>query len=220
MAEWMPEISGRAVVLVGSFNPKIFQPEWFSRQGLMSQSEADAAEIKIIHQQVCQFETEQFALLVTTDRFQVMSQKNVSAMPLQDLVQGTFFILEHTPVTAMGLNSMAHFSMQSEEHWHRVGDKLAPKDLWKDVSDERVGLISMTTEIRKPKPVGALTRFKIEPSSAIKWGIFFEVNEHYPGEESGSVLSLLQILSERWEESQNYASTVINNVLDRAITES
>jgi hypothetical protein len=48
MAELIPEISGGTVVLLGSFNPKIFQPEWFARQKLLPQAEADASEIKVI----------------------------------------------------------------------------------------------------------------------------------------------------------------------------
>jgi hypothetical protein len=133
MAQQIPEISGSIIVLVGSFNPKIFQPEWFARHELLPQGEADAAEIKLIVPQVCHFETERFIVQVTEQQFLAATKPNANSAPLRDLVQGAFFILEHTPVSAMGLNSAMHFATGGEEHWHRIGDKLAPKDMWNEV---------------------------------------------------------------------------------------
>lgn len=92
MSDRTPEISASSIVLLGSFNPKIFQPEWFARQGLLSQAQIETVEIKIIAPQVCQFQTEQIELAVTTDKFQLFSKPSASAAPLRDLVLGTFFI--------------------------------------------------------------------------------------------------------------------------------
>lgn len=60
MTERIPEISAGSIVMVGSFNPSIFHPQWFARQGLLSPAEADAAELKVQVPQICQFETERF----------------------------------------------------------------------------------------------------------------------------------------------------------------
>lgn len=109
MPERVPEISGSSIVLLGSFNPKIFQPEWFGRHNLLPQGEVDAAKVKIIHPEFCQFETERFEVQITHERFSAASKPNSTPLPLRDLVLGTFFILEHTPVTAMGLNRQMHF---------------------------------------------------------------------------------------------------------------
>src|ERR1700738_4905094 len=111
MPDLIPEISAGTVVLLGSFNPKIFQPEWFARQQLLPQPEADAADIKILIQQVCHFETERFVIEVTDQRFEASSKPSANPAPLRDLVRGIFFVLEHTPVTAMGLNYQMHFAM-------------------------------------------------------------------------------------------------------------
>jgi hypothetical protein len=96
MSERIPEISGGSIVLAGSFNPAIFQPAWFGRQGLLAGTEVDNAEIKIVHPQISFFETERFVVQVTANRFAAISKPNASAEPLRDLVAGTFFILEHT----------------------------------------------------------------------------------------------------------------------------
>ena len=61
MPQHVPEISGGSIVLLGSFNPKIFQPEWFFRQELLSEDEVKDADIKVIAPQISHFETERFA---------------------------------------------------------------------------------------------------------------------------------------------------------------
>ncbi len=212
MAERNPEISGSAIVLIGSFNPKIFQPEWFARQELLSQQEAESAEIKIIAPQICHFETERFIVQVMEERFNVVSKPNTSSAPLGDFVRGTFFILEHTPVNAMGLNYQMHFAMGSEENWHRIGDRLAPKDGWKEVLEGRPGLLSLTIRTQWEKPPGTLFHVKVEPSVLVKYGVYFETNEHYAGPEVEPLKGLMEILGQRWEESQNYASRVIDHI--------
>jgi hypothetical protein len=218
MSDLIPEISAATIVLIGSFNPKIFQPEWFARQQLLPQAETDAADIKVIVQQVSHFETERFVVQVTENRFLASTKPSANPAPLRDLVQGTFFILEHTPVTAMGLNCAMHFKMESEKTWHQVGDKLAPKEVWKEVLEGRPGLLSMTILTQKDKPKGAEFRVKVEPSVLVPQGVYFETNEHFPASETEPLKSLMDILGERWEETQIYASRVVSHVLAWART--
>jgi hypothetical protein len=143
MAQRIPEINGAGIVMTGSFNATIFQPQWFARFNLLPVAEADAAKVKILVPQVCEFETERFHIQVTEDRFMALSKPAANPAPLLDLVAGTFFVLEHTPVTALGLNRMMHFSLDSEEHWHQVGNKLAPKEGWNGILPGRVGMRSL-----------------------------------------------------------------------------
>jgi len=86
MPDYIPEISGGSIVLLGTFNPTIFQPEWLVRQ---------------------HFETEKYVLQVTNEKFVAASKPNASSAPLRDLVHGAFFILEHTPVTPSPSTSTA-----------------------------------------------------------------------------------------------------------------
>jgi hypothetical protein len=215
-----PEISSSIVVLLGNFNPKIFQPAWFARQQLISDAEAEAADIKIILPQISHFETDRFGVQVTTDRFSALTPPSAPSAPLLDFVQGTFFVLEHTPVTAMGLNRQMHFPLDSEVQWHRLGDRLAPKEGWKDILPGRPGLLSMWIQSENDKLPGALFRTKIEPSTVIQHGAFFEVNEHYPAPETDSLKTLMKVLNERWEESQAYAEQIADHILSWAAVES
>jgi hypothetical protein len=218
MAVRTPEMSGASIVLLGSFNPRIFQPEWFARQGLLPREQVDAADIKVIVSQVAHFETEQFIVQVTENRFTAVTKANANPVPLRDLVQGTFFILEHTPVSSMGLNHYAHIPLMTGDAWHRLGDKLAPKDGWRGVLDERPGMQSLTITSGMAEPGRRRHMIKIEPSVRITFGAYFEVNEHHQAPEREPLKNLMNILGERWEESAQYANTVIDHILTWAET--
>ncbi len=51
MPEHTLEISGSLVVLVGSFNPAIFHPEWFARNGLLGPRTWDIMSSRRFHRQ-------------------------------------------------------------------------------------------------------------------------------------------------------------------------
>ena len=216
MPERIPEISSSSIILLGSFNPKIFQPEWFGRQGLLPQQQVDAAEVKIIAQQICHFETEQIILQVMENRFAAVAKPNANPVPLRDLVQGAFFILEHTPVTAMGLNRQMHFPTGSEAKWHKIGDKLAPKDGWNGVLEGRPGMLSLSILTDKAGPPPARYTVKVEPSTQVKFGVYFETNEHYQAPEAEPLKTLMQILGDKREEVPIYASRVVDHILNWA----
>jgi len=221
MSETTLKISAASVVLVGSFNPAIFQPEWFARNGLLPQGEVDDAKIQIVHPQVSQFETERFILQITTDRFSSLTKPNAVAEPLRDLVLGTFYILEHTPVSAIGLNCMLHFATGSEEGWHKIGDKLVPKDAWSPILEGRPGLRNLDILAQKDHPNGPSVMVKIQPSvHVVPWGVYFEINEHYPAEENSGLKSMMGILQNRWEESQKNGERIARHILDWATAQS
>jgi hypothetical protein len=47
-----PDLGDASMVLVGSFNPRIFRPDWFARVGLVTEAEAGAANVEIIHPEI------------------------------------------------------------------------------------------------------------------------------------------------------------------------
>lgn len=217
MPEPSLEISAASVVLIGSFNPRIFQPEWFARQGLLPNAEAESANIQIIHQQVTQFETERFLFQVTTDRLYASTKPDTVSEPLRDLIVGTFYVLEHTPVQAMGLNRDMHFRMPSEEAWHQLGDKLAPKEPWREVIERRrPGLRDLQILYNPTSPKEPTTTITVQPSLQIQPGVYFLVNEHFARVEEATVKSLMAILNDRWEEIQPNAERIARHILSWA----
>ena len=118
-----------SIVLVGNFNPKIFQPAWFAAQGLLSQQEAEEVKIEIIHSSVVIFSTNTnwMRIEVTDERFIVKTSQEPYDVVIRDLVLGTFDLLRYTPIMQMGINREMHFQLSSEKNWHKAGHLLAPK---------------------------------------------------------------------------------------------
>jgi len=216
MKSTIPELSSASVTLNGSFNPRIFQPQWFANQNLLSQAEAEKADIQIIHQQICQFQTEQFHLQVTPEQFTVAAKPNTTSELLRDLVLGVFFILEHTPVSAMGINRMMHFSIGSAEEWHRIGDSLAPKTFWSPVLSGRPGMESLEISAIPDGETKFRLNLKVQPSRVITHGVYFEVNNHHIAPDNGALTACMDILRDTWEEKQNAALEIAVHVIQQA----
>jgi hypothetical protein len=208
------EISGSAIVMLGTFNPAILQPQWFAKQELLPEEEADSANIQIIHQQVSQFETERFIFQITLDRFAAMTKPNAVDAPLRDLVAGTFYILEHTPVHAMGLNRLMHFAMHSDEAWHHVGDTLVPKKAWSDLVPGRPGMRNLQILYGNAGPGQPDVTVTVQPSVKVQPGVYFEVNYNFARQEDKGLEYLLGILKDRWEDTQRDAERIANRLLD------
>lgn len=69
-----PEIDAASVVMVGSFNPAIFQPLWLGAQKLIRSDEAENAKITTIQAELADFRTEWFQMQVLQNRFQTQLQ--------------------------------------------------------------------------------------------------------------------------------------------------
>lgn len=222
MARHVLEVNAASVVLTGSFNPTIFQPQWFARQNLLPAEECEKADIKVIAPQVCEFHTERFIIQVTTGRFAVLSKPDANPAPIRDLVAGTFFTLEHTPLKALGLNRDMHFALPSEEVWHQVGDTLAPKDVWKGILRGRIGMRSLLVQSEVPDFPDAkqeLTRLwvRIEPSLSVKFGLYIQTNEQFEAPKDEASGYLMERIRSRWEGAYNYAAEVADYIISSII---
>ncbi len=210
-----PELSSSSIVLAGAFNPRIFTPAWFSRQNLLSANEADQADTKIVHPEISHFETESFVVHVTTERFTAVTRPSAHWVVLKDLVLGTFYVLEHTPIKAIGLNRMMHFRLGSEEQWHRFGDRVTPKEGWAGILGGRPGMASAEILAEKRDAPGVKLSVKVQPSVQVRpFGVYFETNEHYETPNEDGLSLALTKLREGWEESQQYANEIADHILN------
>lgn len=197
-------IQGANVVLRGQFNPAMFHPAWLAAHDLIRDQEADAAEIKIIHPEAAVFDVEWLQVRVTRDRFQAASVQEAYYEALRDLVLGTFTILDQTPLRVMGVNRDFHYQLGSEEAWHAVGDRLAPKQDWSGILKEP-GLRSLTMQGRRPDSYSGYIGVKVQPSNRVDLGIYIEVNDHYQLTSDSNTPAgksdVFTILSEDWQDS-------------------
>lgn len=215
-----PKIKGHNIVLIGNFNPLIFQPAWFGAEGLLQKLESEKATVEIIHPDVVIFSLDWLRLEVIRERFMVETTQEPYDEIIRDLVIGTFNLLRHTPITKMGINRQMHFSMESEEKWHTAGHKLAPKELWSEVL-EKPGMRSLIMEesIRRDGLKGYI-RVKIEPSVKIHQGIFFEINDHFETKDASSTVGcdeIINILKSSWAESYKRSENIIYSIYERLL---
>ena len=222
------EIFDASVVFVGDFNPAIFSPDWLERNQLLGSSDAQVArEDKnlIISHEITRYETDWFHFQVLQQQFSV-SSKGVVSLNLRDLAIGITSLVPQTPVRALGLNFMAHYKMQSLADYHKLGDVLAPKNIWNKLFQNdtySAGLEAMTIRI-DPCKRGEEPKFKdaqritLQPSSRVTPGVFFSLNNHFDiGSRNDSSATTaeqaVKIIGEQWETSVKRSTEIFESVI-------
>lgn len=178
----VPLVDGVSIVLVGSFNPRIFHPGWFEGQQLIGPREAQAAaesDDLIVTTQFSRFVADWLLCTVFPEKLELSTLKADAVESLRDVAQGALGILEHTPVQAFGLNRNVHYQLPTEEGWHRLGDTLVPKEFWSSVLPGHVGMQSLSV-LGEPRtdPKGQI-RVTTEPSVEFHPGVYISINDHY-----------------------------------------
>ena len=135
------------------------------------------------------------------------------------LAWGIFSVLEHTPVTAMGLNRQMPIAMPSASRYNELGHLLAPTEPWQTVLGEQIGLASLTIQGKRPGSNCTWLYVKVEPSKRIENGVFISTNEHYETPNSEALPNLLDILKDSWESAQDFALTTAEHIVSYRLTE-
>ena len=209
-----------SIVVVGGFDPRRFQPQWFRAQGLLGEAEAERAmsEVKVIHDQITEWSDGRwFDLQVTTGRLFVSAKVESRAESLRDLVLGTLQILEHTVTTALGLNRSMHFDVGGEDHWHRVGDALAPKTLWSPHLVKRPGLRTLQIEeSSRSDGLPGKAIVTVQPSLTYKHGVYFDINNEIHAREEPTQF-FADVIRKNWQRLLNDARATAEDVLEKAL---
>jgi hypothetical protein len=202
-----------SIVMIGSFNPMIFQPRWLGNQQIIRAEEAASATITLINTEVADFSTEWFQLQVLHQRFQVISWDPRHYAPLRDLGSSIVNLLPHSPVTALGINRQFHFQMPSADAWHAIGHLLAPKEPWRDIIDSP-SLRSMMMEGTRSEPDSGLFRVKVEPSTKVQFGVNVEVNEEFkPSSRDEGAEWVSGRLAVHWDSFMNFSESASEHLL-------
>lgn len=198
-----PEAEGLDVVLVGSFNPAIFHPDWFLRQGIIAEQDAKEAKTQDVSGEITVVQLCGIRLQCVSDRFGLGTTNISVAERMQDLILQTFTLLSHTPIVACGINPHVHYSVGSVGYWHKIGHTLAPKELvWHDLL-EQPGMQSLTIKAPRKGEFPGEINVTVEPSVKFPPGIFVRTNYHYglPAEtvHAGSAEQALKFIKSEWK---------------------
>jgi hypothetical protein len=224
-----PELDGAAIVLLGSFNPRIFQPSWMSRYALISDAAAENAQISVIHPDISVFNVDsQFSINVQQDRFSI-DRSVAPLVVICDLVCRIFGdLLPHTPLHGLGINRMVHFDVGSFEERSRIGRLLAPIEPWGEWGMQlssgdmtKQGGLQSLTMVRKnfsDRPPGHV-QCKIEPSIQVRRGvsgIYMEVNDDYrlsAPQDAKDASEIVTLLASRFDASMKEAEAIIDQIM-------
>jgi hypothetical protein len=214
-----PEAEGLDVVLVGSFNPAIFHPEWFFRQGIVSEQDAKEAKIQDVGAEITVLQICGIQLQCLGDRFSLGTQNISNAERIQDLIRQTFSLLSHTPITACGINPHVHYLIGNTAYWHKIGHTLAPKELvWNDLFD-RPGMQSLTIKTLREGDFKGEINATVEPSLKHPPGLFVKVNYHHglPRESvhAGSAELVLKFIEAEWKPACGMARKVAEQIFNK-----
>jgi hypothetical protein len=209
-----PQIRVLSLILVGDFNPAIFQPSWFSSEELMTEEEAKNASIQIVHPDVTSFSLPWLSLTVERERFQLVC----AAQPYFERVVGlacqVFDLLRHTPIRTMGINNEAHFRASSTDTWHEIGHKLAPKEFWKEFFPAP-GMQSLTIrQVPRTDHEKGHVQVTVEPSARVTPGVYVRLNDHFEAAGEGvlGASKAIELLREKWAVSTAFAEKVLSRI--------
>ena len=212
-----PQLRGLSIVIVGAFNPTIFQPMWFAEEKLLTVEEAEHAEVQIIHADVTAFQLPWIGLSVERERFTANSIAEPYFERLVDVVVGTFERLRHTPLRMLGINNEVHYKADSFEEWHELGHRLAPKPFW-DKFFKKPGLQSLTIrQVPRDDQEGGYVDVTVEPSTRVMPGVYVRINDHFAPSDAAESLGatkILKLLQDRWVSSNQFADRVFSGVAE------
>lgn len=222
MPNILPEQKVFAIVLTGEFNPAIFHPAWLAQNELVAVEEAETAEDLICSNDVSTFVLDDAHFQVERHRFGLTTKDESKAPWIRDLAVGVFTLLEHTPLLALGLNLDIRYSLGSEESWHAVGDKLAPKPCWEGIIEDP-GMLSVAVRGNRAGSAADRVDVRVQPVASPAYGVFVGINQHYDlkTESRESVFDrnqvAINILNNEWKPFLSYAGTASVQLLEKAI---
>jgi hypothetical protein len=160
-----------SIVFVGSFNPRIFHPTWFEREGLTFPEEeaASLSETRtngpLVTPDLSRCEIgQEITIECLTNRFSINAATTLGEERLRSIAAAILAKLPHTPITAVGINHSQVFDTRNEGEWHQIGDLLVPKqEIWSKVMEGRPGMALLRVEELRPGPPRVRVWATVEP---------------------------------------------------------
>lgn len=165
-----------SIVVLGDFNPSIFQPLWFSANGLMPAEETKSADIAVIHKKVASFSMGKMQVQVDEARLGLTTVESPQGLVLRDLAIGTLSVLEHTPLKAIGINLDTVFVIDSDEAWHAIGHRLVPKSHWIPIVTQP-GMQQVIVDGKREGCVADKVQIRVQPTG--QRHVMVAINQHY-----------------------------------------
>jgi len=211
-------------VALGSFNPAILHPDWFSRHNILPTEETsrllaepkreELPEIGVTIEYGSNFIVEptrafihfkSFILKVERNKLEIKCGEKTKFPLLLTCIKKIFKLLPETPINAYGINF--NENMKFEENSTKIINKFFNKDKSIDLffgSNNQNGHTIITNRDE------ARIRFIIEPSKKIEDGIYISFNFHYDNT-SLEAKFILDNINKHFESSLKFSEDLISN---------
>lgn len=187
------------IVLLGSFNPAIFQPEWFLKHSIVPEEEIEGLtaerNIKEIpeiglkleygqsffvtnDQSFINFKT--FTMKTLRDKLEIISKDKNSYTLISNFLRKLFRILEETPLKAYGINFNEHYRF--DENYDQTFNRFFSKN--ENLNSFFGQKLTCGFSLKTEQANSTLT-FTMRPSERLKDGVYFKANFHYDISDSG-----------------------------------
>lgn len=213
------EQSTFSIVLIGSFNPRIHHPLWYIQHGMMAPEEIEEVSELVCSDEVTIFVHNEIHFQVERHRFALTTRDESRFMLVKDFVVGTFQVLGHIPITALGINRDSEFTVDGAATFHAIGHSLAPKDVWRDfIQSPGMQVVAITG-----KPISGRAKAinaRVQPTRLeYPFRVLVAINQHYePVSDSGvpgdSTEKAIEIIESDWVEFTKAAIENATRLLD------
>ncbi|NNF95571.1 MAG: hypothetical protein HKM94_01430 [Halobacteria archaeon] len=218
---------GVSIVLLGSFNPRIFHPAWLAMRGIISSEQADEAEVNFVTSEITRFTAAYMTFEVQSNRFFVRCD-TVHKDLIKDLVLTTFGEhLPHSPVWKLGINRAISFSCGTEGARDQLGGLLAPREPWgpwgREIDQSKLknvrhgGMVQMIMR-QEPRPDGldGYIQANVHPQEDDTTNVIVDINGHFGIGDSGKIVGCLDAigtLSDHWQSSIENAEYIADGLM-------
>lgn len=220
-----------SIVLVGGFDPLLLAPQWFINNKLLPQEDAiENISIEIVYKDLTRFTLPNISVEIQQGRMVLRSANESLDFMIVDLAVGVLSILDKVEVTAIGLNIHEDYEFDDVAVWNCVGDMLAPKDIWYEVSPEspKAGLANLQMQVRKPSQERGIFNFNVSWLERQGWTRFL-TNDHYdlgqkPLDANGAILKgralekfdPVKLISKGWDARLAFHRRAVAALISRA----
>lgn len=214
---------GVSVVLLGNFNPLMYHPTWFAKNGIISDEDAnniisDKDAKLILSPGLTIFQTSNLQFNISPDRFTVESKKEPLIL-VKDAVLKSFEKLLSLTIKAMGVNYSSHIELESNHQKQLFADRLTPKNHWTTLLEDEVdgddrlsGLTKLT--MKKVTDFGMIN-FNLEPSNRLSIGVYTVCNHHFKmPEDSEFAEDAMQLLEKNFDLAKEKTNSIILEIFE------
>lgn len=227
--KWKKVGEDSSIVLIGSFNPSIFHPEWFIRHNIVDPwpYEANQSQSLATIKDLAQFDFKDHKKLqVMLNKFTLRTYRESEFLTLKDIVSETFLLLNETPVKQMGLNRVKVIQIQNKDLWSSFGKAFATHSPWlssapyiSELPAEKqmeLGLMNLTMQLPRNDELAGYIQATIKAENLQARTLSILINSHIEIEDNLATTAI-DHLEDKWEETMHLSNGIIDRLIQTQV---